>query len=622
VLNNALIKNAGGTLFENLPVLFAVAVAMGMAGGDGVAALAGLVGHLVLTAVLTQMNPNINMGVFSGIIVGVTAALLYRRYHDIKLPSYLGFFAGKRFVPIVTALAALVLGYIFGYIWPPIQVGINAASRAALNSGAAGPFFFGFGQRILIPFGLHHIFYQPFWFEFGQFRTATGAIVRGDIPRFFAGDPTAGRFTSGLFPFMLFGLPAAALAMVHEAKPERRRVVGGIMASAALTSFLTGITEPIEFAFAFVAPALFVIHSIFAGLSFVVLDFLGVRHGFTFSGGFIDYVLNWGLATRPILIIPVGLVFAVIYYFGFRWAIRKWNLPTPGREPDDAEAGTGAAAPAKDGGTRPAQILSALGGSENIEVLDACITRLRVTVRAKDEVNTKELKRLGAAGVLEVGNNLQAVFGTESDSLKEQIKDLMAGRQPAAPTQAGGKAAAPTQAGGKAAAPTQAGGKAPDVPACPVAVGVDVVAPMSGEIRPLSDVPDPVFAEKMMGDGFCVFPTSGRVVAPVSGKVITLFPTHHAIGLRTPDGLELLVHVGVDTVKLQGEGFKPLVAEGADVEAGQPLLDVDLEQIRKKVPSIATPVVFTNLEGREWRLLEKGSVVAGFVVASVDPPKA
>jgi PTS system D-glucosamine-specific IIC component len=427
VLNSPLIKNAGGAVFDNLPVLFGVAVAVGLAGGDGVAGLAGLVGHLVLLAVLKQMNPNINMGVFSGIIVGVAAALLYRRYYNIKLPPYLGFFAGKRFVPIVTSLTALVLGVIFGYVWPPIQHGIDVVGRATLNSGAAGPFIFGFGQRILIPFGLHHIFYQPFWYEFGTFTTAAGTVVRGDMTRFFAGDPTAGAFMAGLFPFMLFGLPAAALAMVHEARPDRRVAVSGIMASAALTSFLTGITEPIEFAFAFVAPILFVIHSLFAGLSFAVLNLLGVRHGFTFSGGFIDYVLNWGLATRPALIIPVGLVFAVIYYFGFRWAIRTWNLQTPGREPlaaiaDDLGTTTNNAGNV-DG--RPAQVLAAFGGRENVENIDACITRLRITVKDKSQVDTGKLKKLGAAGVLEVGNNMQAVFGTESDQLKEAIKKLM-----------------------------------------------------------------------------------------------------------------------------------------------------------------------------------------------------
>jgi N-acetylglucosamine-specific phosphotransferase system IIBC component len=597
LLNIPLIKNAGGTIFENLPVIFAAAVAMGLADGDGVAALAGLIGHLVLLAVLKQINPNIGMGVFSGILIGVTAALLYRRYYQIKLPPYLGFFAGKRFVPIVTAIAGLVLGVVFGYVWPPIQHGIDVISHAALNSGVFGPFIFGFGQRILIPFGLHHIFYQPFWFEFGSFHLPDGSIVRGDIPRFFAGDPTAGRFLGGLFPFMLFGLPAAALAMVHEAKPERRREVSGIMASAALTSFLTGITEPVEFAFAFTAPVLFVIHCIFAGLSFAVLDLLGVRDGFTFSGGFIDYVLNWGLATKPILIIPVGLVFAVIYYFGFRWAIRTFNLQTPGREPSSADSVDATAQAGVGAQSKATQILAAFGGKENISVLDACITRLRVTVHDKAKVDKEQLKRLGAAGVLEVGNNMQAVFGTESDSLKEQIKRIIAGETPA-----------PASA---APAPST------DAPACDLPQEVELVSPMTGEVKPITETPDPTFAEKMLGDGFVVFPTSGQVVSPVSGTIVQIFPTRHALGIRTQDGLEMLVHVGLETVKLNGEGFKALVEEGAEVKAGQPLLEVDLDAIKEKVPSMATPVVLTNLEGRPFKLTRLGSVQAGDAVGTV-----
>lgn len=597
LLNIPLIKNAGGVIFDNLPVLFASAVALGLAGGDGVAALAGLTGHLVMIAVLKQMNPAINMGVFSGIVVGVTAALLYNRYHNIKLPPYLGFFGGKRFVPIITSVSSLILGVLFGYIWPPIQTGIDVISRAALNSGALGPFLFGFGQRILIPFGLHHIFYQPFWYVFGTFTTPTGTVVHGDMTRFFAGDPTAGRFMGGLFPFMLFGLPAAALAMIHEARPERRREISGIMISGALTSFLTGITEPIEFSFAFVAPILFVIHCVFAGLSFVALDLLGVRHGFTFSGGFIDYVLNWGLATRPLLVIPVGLVLAVIYYFGFRWAIRTWNLPTPGRE---ALPATEVEEQASAGGdSKAAKVLAAFGGAGNIQALDACITRLRVTVKEKQQVDVSRLKQLGAAGVLEVGNNMQAVFGTESDLLKEQIKGIMEGRQPVS-------------------TPREESSKAPEPQACDLSQAADIASPMAGEIRPITDVPDEVFSQRMMGDGFCVFPTEGRVVAPVSGTVVNIFPTLHALGLRTIGGIEILVHVGIDTVKLEGLGFKALVEEGAEVKVGDPLLEVDLEAIREKVPSLATPVVFVNLEGQELRLLRTGDVEAGQVVATVD----
>ncbi|MGE5674185.1 MAG: glucose PTS transporter subunit IIA, partial [Mycobacterium leprae] len=410
-----------------------------------------------------------------------------------------------------------------------------------------------------------------------------------------------GRFLGGLFPFMLLGLPAAALAMSHEARPERRREVSGIMASAALTSFLTGITEPVEFSFAFAAPILFVIHSVFAGLSFVALDLLGVRDGFTFSGGFIDYVLNWGLATRPLLIIPVGMVFAVIYYFGFRWAIRRFDLKTPGREPLDVPADaavatpTGKAAAAHE--SRPAQILAAFGGAGNIENLDACITRLRVTVKDKNQVQTGRLKQLGAAGVLEVGNNMQAVFGTESDALKEQIKRIVA---------EGPEATTPPAPATVKAEPEEH----------PHACYVTVHCPVDGQVKPITDVPDPVFAEKMMGDGFCVEPTSGIVVAPVNGTVVTLFPTGHAIGIRSKEGLEVLVHIGIDTVKLNGVGFLPLVKEGDEVRAGQPVVEVNLNEIRGRVPSLVTPVVFTNLEDRSWELV-RGPAHAGMKVARV-----
>lgn len=606
VLNVPLIKQAGGILFDNLPMLFGTAVAMGLAENDGVAAVAGLVGYLVLTAVLNQINPDINMGVFSGILVGLTAAILYRRYKDIKLPPYLGFFGGKRFVPIVTSVAALALGVIFGFIWPPIQSGIDAVSRATLNSGALGPFIFGFGQRILIPFGLHHIFYQPFWYAFGSFTTPDGQVVHGDMTRFFAGDPTAGRFMAGLFPFMLFGLPGAALAMVHEARPDRRTAVSGIMASAALTSFLTGITEPIEFSFAFVAPLLFVIHCVFAGLSFAVLDWLGVRHGFTFSGGFIDYVLNWGLATKPILIIPVGLVFGVIYYFGFRWAIRTVNLPTPGREPLEADEPTAAPVGGGEIGgglSRPAAILAAFGGSANIENLDACITRLRVTVKEKSKVDTRKLKELGAAGVLELGNNMQAVFGTESDSLKEQIRQIMASGSSSAVQPA-----------------PETGKEQPKGEAKPCfSETVTVLSPVSGQIKPITAVPDDVFAQRMMGDGFAVEPTDGRIVAPVAGELVNLFPTLHAFGLRTEEGLEVLVHIGLDTVKLNGEGFTAHAKQGDQVEAGQTVVQVDLDRVRPKVPSMITPVVFTNLGDGKMEITAQGSVKAGQPAARVSP---
>ncbi|EDL62575.1 glucose-specific PTS transporter subunit IIBC, partial [Bacillus sp. SG-1] len=448
-------KEAGGIIFGNLALLFAVGVAIGLAGGEGVAGLAAIVGYLIMNVTMGAAMgisaedvgadmafanvlgiPTLQTGVFGGIIVGILAAYMYNRFHNIELASYLGFFAGKRFVPIATAASAVVLGLLMLLVWPPIQTGLNNFSNFMLGENrTVAAFVFGVVERALIPFGLHHIFYSPFWFEFGTYTSEAGQIIRGDQAIFMkqiqdnVQELTAGTFMTGKYPFMMFGLPAAALAIYHEARPERKKIVAGIMGSAALTSFLTGITEPIEFSFLFVAPILFGIHTIFAGLSFMTMHLLDVKIGMTFSGGLIDYILfgvinpqtNWWL------VIPVGLVFAVVYYFGFRFAIRKFNLATPGREEveDDEEEGT-----TSTGSDLAYDVLEAMGGKENIAHLDACITRLRVSVNDEKQVDKKKLKKLGASGVLEVGNSIQAIFGPKSDTLKSQMKDIMMGKTP------------------------------------------------------------------------------------------------------------------------------------------------------------------------------------------------
>ncbi|MEQ8197283.1 MAG: glucose-specific PTS transporter subunit IIBC [Clostridiaceae bacterium] len=452
-------EQSGDIIFGNLSLLFAVGVAVGLAGGEGVAGLAAIVGFLIMNKTLGIVAgvtsgmvgtdpayasvlgiPTLQTGVFGGIVIGIIAAQLYKRFFNIELPSYLGFFAGKRFVPIVTAVSAIAVGIALVFIWPPIQYGLTSFSRNMIDTNRTlAALIFGIVERSLIPFGLHHIFYNPFWYQFGEYMSkTTGQVVNGDQKIFFAqmvdfnnygvlsdGSTTftAGTFTTGKFPFMMFGLPAAALAMYHEAKPEKKLIAGGILASAALTSFLTGITEPIEFSFLFVAPVLFGIHAVFAGLSFMTMQILNIKIGMTFSGGLIDYILFGVIPNRTAwwLVIPVGLVFAVVYYFGFRFAIRKWNLKTPGREDDDVEDSVEVASEAL-----PLAILHALGGKENITNLDACITRLRVSVKDVKNVNKAELKKLGAAGVLEVGNNIQAIFGGRSDQLKTQIKDIIA----------------------------------------------------------------------------------------------------------------------------------------------------------------------------------------------------
>ncbi|RTR27631.1 PTS glucose transporter subunit IICBA [Robertmurraya yapensis] len=608
----SIMQKAGDIVFGNLPVLFAVGVAVGLAGGDGVAGLAAIIGYLIMNVTMgtalgitaedvNGLNyasilgvPTLQTGVFGGIIVGIIASALYNKFYEIELPSYLGFFAGKRFVPIITAGASVLLGLLMLIIWPPIQDGLNAFSQNMVHANlTVSAFIFGVIERALIPFGLHHIFYSPFWYEFGQYVTAAGETVRGDQRIFMAQildnvqDLDAGTFMTGKFPFMMFGLPAAALAIYHEARPERKVFVGGLMASAALTSFLTGITEPIEFSFLFVAPVLFGIHAIFAGLSFMTMHILNVKIGMTFSGGLIDYIL-FGLInpqTNAWLVIPVGLVFAVIYYFGFRFAIRKFNLKTPGRE-DEVEEEEGAV----QGKTSdlPYEILEAMGGKENISHLDACITRLRVSVNDAKNVDKARLKKLGASGVLEVGNSIQAIFGPRSETIKGQMKDIMEGKRPRVVAE---KAVAQ---------PTAVQG------------ADDFVSPIKGEIKPITEVPDAVFSGKMMGDGFAILPVDGTIVSPVDGKIVNFFPTKHAVGILSDSGREILIHVGIDTVNLKGEGFEALVSENDTVKKGQPLLKVDLEAIKTKVPSIMTPVVFTNLaEGEQVVIQKQGNVDKG-----------
>ncbi|MGG1680078.1 glucose-specific PTS transporter subunit IIBC [Neobacillus sp. NRS-1170] len=620
----SVMKNAGDIVFGNLPLLFAVGVAIGLAGGEGTAGLAAIIGYLIMNVTMgtvlgidpKEINgtnyvsvlgvPTLQTGVFGGIIVGIIAASLYNKFYEIELPSYLGFFAGKRFVPIVTAGTAIILGLVMLVIWPPIQSGLNAFSNNMVNANLTlSAFVFGVIERSLIPFGLHHIFYSPFWFEFGSYTNKAGQVIHGDQHIFMAQisdhvkNLTAGTFMTGKFPFMMFGLPAAALAIYQEARPEKKKFVGGLMASAALTSFLTGITEPIEFSFLFVAPVLFGIHAVFAGLSFMVMHLLDVKIGMTFSGGLIDYIL-FGLLnpqTHAWLVIPVGLVFAVIYYFGFRFAIRKFNLKTPGRELDDEQnqAPTGKAGSSD----LAANILDAMGGQGNIAHLDACITRLRVSVNDIKNVDKDELKRLGAAGVLEVGNNIQAIFGPRSETIKGQMKDIIEGKRPRTTVVNAPEKGVEQQIEEINPDALQTERKNDEV----------FVAPIKGEIKAITEVPDQVFAGKMMGDGFAIVPAEGTVVSPVDGKIVNLFPTKHAIGILSDGGREILIHVGIDTVNLKGQGFETLVSENDRVTKGQPLLKVDLDYIKEHATSSITPIVFTNLTEGEKVVIEKEGLV-------------
>ncbi|MGY4689550.1 glucose-specific PTS transporter subunit IIBC [Salibacterium sp. K-3] len=612
-----LMKEAGGIVFDNLAVLFAVGVAIGLSNGDGVAGLAALIGFFIINVTMGVVEnvsadmtgdpayaeilgiPTLQTGVFGGIIAGILGAFMYNRYYNIELPQYLGFFAGKRFVPIATAFGGLIVGGILTFVWPPVQDMLNSMSYLVTESNTTiSAFIFGVIERALIPFGLHHVFYNPFWYEFGSYVNAAGETITGDQQIFFAqyqdgvDEFTAGTFMTGKFPFMMFGLPAAALAIYHCAKESQKKYVAGIMGSAALTSFLTGITEPLEFSFLFVAPVLFGIHTIFAGLSFMTMHLLDVKIGMTFSGGVIDYILFGVIPnTTPWwLVIPVGLCFAVIYYFGFRFAITKFNLMTPGREEeaDDEENGS---TDASGGGELPYNVLEAFGGKENLKNLDACITRLRITVHDKGEVNKNRLKKLGASGVMEVGNNVQAIFGPKSDALKSQMQDIIEGRAPSAPSEETPELDPDKEA----------------EPAVKIEEGSSIVIGgiVDGTLMPIEDVPDDVFSGKMMGDGFAVKPENGEFVSPVDGTIHNVFPTKHAVGIKTEEGLEILVHIGLDTVNMKGEGFDVHVEEGSEVKQGQPLVTADLDLIEEKASSTITPVVFTNLSEDQKIHVEK-----------------
>ncbi|OCA80706.1 PTS glucose transporter subunit IICBA [Pradoshia sp. D12] len=622
-------EDSGQIVFSNLSLLFAVGVAVGLAGGEGVAGLAAIIGYLIMnvtmgvvlnvTADMAANDPSyanvlgintLQTGVFGGIIVGLLAAYMYNRFFRIELPSYLGFFAGKRFVPIITAASALILGLLMTLIWPPIQHGLNTLSQNMIDTNLTlAAFIFGVIERSLIPFGLHHIFYSPFWYEFGQYTNKAGEIVRGDQAIFFAQIKdgvklTAGTFMTGKYPFMMFGLPAAALAIYHEAKPEKKTLVAGIMGSAALTSFLTGITEPMEFSFLFVAPVLFGIHAIFAGLSFMTMQLLNVKIGMTFSGGVIDFILFGIVPNRTAwwLVIPVGLVIAVIYYFGFRFAIRTWNLRTPGREDEDDESAQGKGGSVDE---LPYDILEAMGKKENIAHLDACITRLRVEVNDIAKVDKDKLKALGAAGVLEVGNNIQAIFGPRSETIKSQMKDIMAGNKPRPTKAASDNVEAEIQ--------QQIEEVNPDALKTDFSKG-EFAAPLEGQLIPISEVPDQVFAEKMMGDGFAMIPSEGIVASPVDGEIISIFPTKHALAIKSDSGHELLIHVGIDTVKLNGKGFETKVKDGDKITQGQILMEFDLNFIKSNATSIITPIVFTNLlAGEGIKLVKQGKVKLGEV---------
>ena len=610
-------SQTGSAVFNNLALLFAMGVAIGMARKEKeVAALSGAVAYIIMnTAIQAMINAaggveampanstttmlgitTLQMGVFGGIVVGLGVAALHNKFYKIELPQVLAFFGGTRFVPIVSSIVYLVVGIAMFYIWPVVQNGIAALGALVLASGYAGTFIYGLLERALIPFGLHHVFYMPFWqTAVGGTAIIDGVTVTGAQNIFFAElasksttvfSVSATRFMAGKFPFMMFGLPGAALAMYQCAKPEKKKAAGGLLLSAALTAFLTGITEPLEFTFIFVALPMYAVHCVLAGLSFMLMHILNVGVGMTFSGGLIDLVLfgvmQGNAKTHWVWVVVVGAVYFVLYYIIFRFMISKFDYKTPGR--DDAEevklytradvnarsAASGSTAPAGDDPVS-ALIVEGLGGAANLSDVDCCATRLRCTVKDAALVRQDVLKASGASGVICKGNGVQVVYGPKVAVIKAKLEDYLEST-PKDPV------VAPSPAAASAAKDTV-------LSAC-----------LNGTVVPLADVKDEAFASGALGDGIAIEPTDGELVAPADGEISSTFETHHAVGMTTADGAELLMHIGIDTVKLGGKHFTYLVNEGDKVKKGQPLIRFELEAIKAEGYPVTTPLIVCNTD--------------------------
>ena len=617
-------SQTGSAVFNNLALLFAMGVAIGMARKEKeVAALSGAVAYIIMnTAIQAMINAaggveampanstttmlgitTLQMGVFGGIVVGLGVAALHNKFYKIELPQVLAFFGGTRFVPIISSIVYLVVGIAMFYIWPVVQSGIAALGALVLASGYAGTFIYGLLERALIPFGLHHVFYMPFWqTAVGGTAIIDGVTVTGAQNIFFAElasksttvfSVSATRFMAGKFPFMMFGLPGAALAMYQCAKPEKKKVAGGLLLSAALTAFLTGITEPLEFTFIFVALPMYAVHCVLAGLSFMLMHILNVGVGMTFSGGLIDLVLfgvmQGNAKTHWVWVVVVGAVYFVLYYIIFRFMISKFDYKTPGR--DDAEevklytradvnarsAASGSTAPAGDDPVS-ALIVEGLGGAANLSDVDCCATRLRCTVKDAALVKQDVLKASGASGVICKGNGVQVVYGPKVAVIKAKLEDYL-------------ENVPKTPAATAAPAPVTA-------PAAPAAAAKDTVlsACLNGTVVPLAEVKDEAFASGALGDGIAIEPIDGELVAPADGEISSTFETHHAVGMTTVDGAELLMHIGIDTVKLGGKHFTYLVNEGDKVKKGQPLIRFELEAIKAEGYPVTTPLIVCNTD--------------------------
>lgn len=645
---------AGNIVFTNLPIIFAMGVAIGMAKKEKeVAALAAVIAFFIMHASISALISinggaesmldgatasvcgitSLQMGVFGGIIVGLGVAALHNRFYKIELPQVLSFFGGTRFVPIVCALVYTAVGIAMYFVWPVIQSGIYAIGNLVLSSGYAGTWVYGLMERLLIPFGLHHVFYLPFWqTAVGGTLVVAGQTIEGAQNIFFAqlADPTvehfavsATRFMSGKFPLMIFGLPGAALAMYKTAKSEKKKAVAGLLMSAALTSMLTGITEPLEFTFLFVAPILYGIHCVLAGLSYMLMHIFQVGVGMTFSGGFIDMflfgILQGNEKTNWIWIVIVGVVYFIVYYFLFSFLIRKFDLKTPGRDDNeevklyhrsDVDAKKkGASGEGKEAveDELSMAICQGLGGKKNISDVDCCATRLRCTVNKSELVNDAFLKSTGASGVVHKGNGVQIIYGPRVTVIKSNLEDYLE----TAPDEEyiPGEAAEVQEKEDKETKATE--GK--------VVKTIVLSSPVTGMAADLSTAPDEAFAGKMMGDGAVVTPSDSIVSAPEDGEVCFVFDTKHAIGFQTDSGLSLLIHIGIDTVSLNGQGFEVFVENGQKVKKGDPMLKLDLDYLKANAPSIVSPILCTELEdGQTVRLLKEGGIQSGEPLFAVD----
>lgn len=615
LLNNQYMLKAGEVVFSNLPLIFAIGVSIGLAEGEGIAALGALVGQLVLQAILNVgsveaakklsiklaagknmtlenfikskfydevlRSTNIDLGVFGGIVIGIIAAAIYNKYKNIELPSTIGFFGGKRFVIIFTAIVSFLFGMLNVTIWPQVQKNIDVFARFVSHS-SLGPALYASGKRLLIPLGLHHMYYPAFLYQFGSYIAPNGIEYFGDFSRYFHGDPTAGVFMASEFPILMFGLPGAAIAMSFAAEKHNRKKIFSIMISAALVSFFTGITEPIEFAFIFVAPILFVFHVVAAFTSGIVTKIFNIRLGYTFSASFIDYILGYKFSQNGLLLFPIGAFYFLLYFIVFYYVIVKKDIKTIGREGGMIRTNKEMKIHEKS-----ALILEGLGGEQNIKNLDACITRLRVILKDEKKLDKVYLQKINLLGILQAGKVVQIILGTDAENIKYNIEQIIkTGINPKKIVE--------------------------------YERALKLINPIEGEIIPLTQVPDEVFSEKLLGDGFAIKPYKNKVYSPVEGTIKFLFPSNHALAIETKDGLEVLLHIGIDTVNLNGEGFEVYIQEKENIKKGQLLLSYDKDFLDKECKSLISPIVITNLKEDSEIKIEYGYKKEKEIVAYIN----